>query len=92
MSVHLETPLSRVLGAKTALLVPIVYHGVGLGVLAAFDRGPEAGPFSATDEQLLQKAKQVGIGAALQPTNVRIIDSADELVHPKRRFEAVAIG
>jgi signal transduction histidine kinase len=41
-------------GAKTALLVPIVYHRIGLGVLAAFDRGPDAGPFTATDEQLLR--------------------------------------
>jgi polysaccharide biosynthesis transport protein len=28
-------------------------------------------------DQLLQKAKQVGIGAAMQPTNVRIVDAAE---------------
>lgn len=28
-------------------------------------------------EQLLQKAKQVGIGAAMQPTNVRVVDAAE---------------
>ena len=28
-------------------------------------------------EQLLQKAKQVGIGAALEPNNVRIVDGAE---------------
>jgi signal transduction histidine kinase len=41
-------------GAKTAVLVPIVYHRIGLGVLAAFDRGSDAGQFTATDEQLLR--------------------------------------
>src|SRR5581483_4584783 len=35
-------------------------------------------------EQLLQKAKQVGIGAALQPTNVRIIDGAEVPTRPSK--------
>lgn len=40
--------------ARAALLVPVLHRGSGLGVLAAFDRGPQAGPFSEEDEQLLR--------------------------------------
>jgi signal transduction histidine kinase len=40
--------------AQTALLVPMLHHGVGLGVLAAFDRGEAREPFTLTDEQLLR--------------------------------------
>jgi signal transduction histidine kinase len=39
--------------AHTALLVPMLNRGVGVGVLAAFDHGEEGGTFSAADEQLL---------------------------------------
>jgi polysaccharide biosynthesis transport protein len=35
-------------------------------------------------EQLLQKAKQVGIGAALEPNNVRIVDTAELPRRPTR--------
>lgn len=41
-------------GARTALLVPMSHRGQGIGVLAAFDRGPERRTFSAGDEQLLR--------------------------------------
>ncbi len=40
--------------ARTALLVPMLHHGTGIGVLAAFDHGSEAGVFSLADEQLLR--------------------------------------
>lgn len=40
--------------AGTALLVPMVHHGSGIGVLAAFDRAREGGEFSAGDEHLLR--------------------------------------
>lgn len=40
--------------AQAALLVPVLHRGAGLGVLAAFDRGPERDPFSEEDEQLLR--------------------------------------
>ena len=36
--------------AQTALLVPMVYRGDAVGVLAAFDRGQEGAPFDADDE------------------------------------------
>lgn len=40
--------------ARCALLVPMRHHGEKLGVLAAFDRGPEQEPFTAEDEQTLR--------------------------------------
>lgn len=39
--------------ARSALLVPMLYRGERVGVLIAFDRGQEAGAFTAEDEQLL---------------------------------------
>ena len=40
--------------AETALLVPMLHHRGGIGVLAAFDRGKLGGLFTAGDEQLLR--------------------------------------
>jgi signal transduction histidine kinase len=40
--------------AHTALLVPMLHRGAGLGVLAAFDRCEGGAQFSKADEQLLQ--------------------------------------
>ncbi|HEX6744955.1 MAG TPA: GAF domain-containing sensor histidine kinase [Solirubrobacteraceae bacterium] len=40
--------------ASTALLVPLVYRGQSLGVLAAFDRLVGDGAFTRDDEQLLE--------------------------------------
>jgi signal transduction histidine kinase len=39
--------------AHTALLVPMILRGRGIGVLAAFDRGARGAPFTESDEQLL---------------------------------------
>jgi signal transduction histidine kinase len=41
-------------GATTALLVPLVYRGTSLGVLAAFDRLGGDGAFTHDDEYLLE--------------------------------------
>jgi signal transduction histidine kinase len=40
--------------AQTALLVPMVYRGEAMGVLAAFDRGGNGDVFSEDDEQVLR--------------------------------------
>jgi two-component system, NarL family, sensor histidine kinase DevS len=40
--------------ARTALLVPMVYRGEAMGVLAAFDRGAEGDVFREDDEQMLR--------------------------------------
>jgi signal transduction histidine kinase len=41
-------------GAQTALLVPMLYRGNPVGVLAAFDRGEAGEAFSGDDEQMLR--------------------------------------
>ncbi len=40
--------------AQTALLVPMVYRGEPVGILAAFDHGTTQAPFSEDDEQMLR--------------------------------------
>ncbi len=49
--------------AHTALLVPLLQRGGGLGVLAAFDRGVEGRAFTAGDEQLLRTFAQSAANA-----------------------------
>jgi signal transduction histidine kinase len=39
---------------RTVLMVPMLYRGSGVGVLAAFDRRPDSAPFTGDDEQLLR--------------------------------------
>jgi signal transduction histidine kinase len=39
---------------RFALMVPMIHRGVGVGVLAAFDRGAECAEFTPEDEQLLR--------------------------------------
>jgi two-component system, NarL family, sensor histidine kinase DevS len=43
-----------VLDAHTALLVPMLYRGAAVGVLAAFDRGESSSVFDDDDEQMLR--------------------------------------
>jgi signal transduction histidine kinase len=43
-----------VIDAHTALLMPLIHKGAGLGVLVAFDRGTDGDSFSDADEQLLR--------------------------------------
>jgi signal transduction histidine kinase len=39
---------------RFALMVPMIHRGAGVGVLAAFDRGPDRAEFTPEDEQLLK--------------------------------------
>jgi signal transduction histidine kinase len=62
--------------SKTALLVPMVYRGDGLGVLAAFDRGDEGIVFSEDDEQLMRTfaasaATAVALAQSVQSDRLR---------------------
>jgi signal transduction histidine kinase len=59
-------------GAKTALLVPMVYRGAATGILAAFDRGEEAAMFTADDEQML---RTFAISAATAVAMARSVQS-----------------
>jgi signal transduction histidine kinase len=49
--------------AQTAMMVPMVHRGAGVGVLAAFDRGQSGGPFTSDDEQLLANFAQSAANA-----------------------------
>ncbi|HUA48754.1 MAG TPA: GAF domain-containing sensor histidine kinase [Solirubrobacteraceae bacterium] len=69
--------------AHSALLVPMPYRGSALGVLAAFDQGPEAGAFSPEDEQLLRTfaasaAQAVALNRSVEADRLRsTITAAD---------------
>jgi signal transduction histidine kinase len=49
--------------AHTALLVPILHRGVGIGVLAAFDHSKDVGEFGDEDERLLRAFAQSAANA-----------------------------
>jgi signal transduction histidine kinase len=62
--------------AQTALLVPMLYRGEGVGVLAAFDRGEEGSVFSEDDEQLMRTfaasaATAVALAQSVQADRLR---------------------
>ena len=69
--------------AHTALLVPMMHRGIGLGVLAAFDRGQDAEPFTAHDEQLLRTfaasaANAVAISRSVEADRLRSAIAASD--------------
>ena len=62
--------------AQTALLVPMLYRGDAVGVLAAFDRGEDGSVFSEDDEQLLRTfaasaATAVALAQSVQSDRLR---------------------
>jgi GAF domain-containing protein len=62
--------------AQTALLVPMLYRGQGVGVLAAFDRGEDGSVFSEDDEQLMRTfaasaATAVALAQSVQSDRLR---------------------
>ena len=62
--------------ARFALLVPMLHHGAGIGVLAAFDRGADPQEFTADDEELLRTfaasaANAVAINQSIQAERLR---------------------
>jgi signal transduction histidine kinase len=58
--------------ARTALLVPMLFRGDAVGVLAAFDRGEDGAGFSEDDEQML------GTFAASAATAVALAQSVQD--------------
>jgi signal transduction histidine kinase len=56
VSSRLRVPASElgVEDPRTALLVPMIHRGDAVGILAAFDRGEERGPFTGDDERMLR--------------------------------------
>jgi signal transduction histidine kinase len=62
--------------AQTALLVPMVYRGEAMGVLAAFDRGEDGSVFGEDDEQMLRTfaasaATAVALAQSVQADRLR---------------------
>jgi signal transduction histidine kinase len=62
--------------AQTALLVPMVYRGEALGVLAAFDHGEDGSGFGEDDEQMLRTfaasaATAVALAQSVQADRLR---------------------
>lgn len=75
--------------ARAALLAPLVYRGRGLGVLAAFDRGPAHAAFSEEDEATLRAfaasaATAVALAQAVQHDRLR--HSLDAAEAERRRW------
>jgi len=61
---------------QTALLVPLLYNGEGVGILAAFDRGEDGSVFSEDDEQLMRTfaasaATAVALAQSVQTDRLR---------------------
>jgi signal transduction histidine kinase len=69
--------------ARTALLVPMVYRGDAVGILAAFDRGHESDAFTEDDEQMLRTfaasaATAVALAQSVQADRLRSsLEAAD---------------
>ena len=62
--------------ARCGLFVPMLHHGTGIGVLAAFDRGPDQQEFTHDDEQLLRTfaasaANAVAINQSIEAERLR---------------------
>jgi signal transduction histidine kinase len=67
----------------TALLVPMLYRAEAVGVLAAFDRGPDCEAFTEEDEQLLRTfaasaATAVALAQSVQSDRLRSSMAAAE--------------
>jgi signal transduction histidine kinase len=56
--------------AHTALLVPMTHRGQTLGVVVAFDHGPDRGAFSDDDEQLMRTFAVTGANAVAMARSV----------------------
>jgi signal transduction histidine kinase len=61
---------------QTALLVPMLHRGDAVGILAAFDRGPDNGAFAQDDEQMLRTfaataATAVALAQSVQADRLR---------------------
>ena len=91
VAAHLRISAAQlgVLDAKTALLVPLVYRGRGLGALAAFDRGSAADAFTADDEATLRAFAASGATAVALAQTVqheRLRHSLDSAEAERRRW------
>jgi signal transduction histidine kinase len=69
--------------ARTALIVPMIHRGHGIGVLCALDRTPDRLPFTDSDEELMRTfaasaANAVAISRSVEADRLRAtIDAAE---------------
>ena len=86
VDMQLRIPADRlgVLDASVALLVPLVYRGRALGVLAAFDRMSGDEGFSSDDEQVM---RAFAASAATAVATARTVEE-DRLRHSLQAAEA----
>ena len=79
--------------AHTALLVPMTHRGQTVGVLAAFDRGPEHGAFSEEDEQLMRMFAATAANAVVAARSVEAdrLRSAMAAADEERRHWALEL-
>jgi signal transduction histidine kinase len=69
--------------AESALLVPMIHRGEALGILLAYDRGGDRGPFSAADEALMRTfgasaANAVAMSRSVEADRLRATIAAAE--------------
>jgi signal transduction histidine kinase len=80
---HVAPDWNGVPHAHSAVLVPMLHRGTGVGVLAAFDHGRERGAFSLADEQSLRTfaswaANAIAIHRNVEADRLRTAISAAE--------------
>ena len=67
---RLRFALAEHVGAATGLIVPLVFRGEAVGVLAAFDRTVAGPEFSAEDQRLMQAFAAAAATAVMTAQNV----------------------
>ena len=79
----------RTLGARTALVTPMIFHNRAIGILSAFDRVGGDGAFSEEDERLLQAfaaSAATAVATAQTATNDALRRSMQASEQERRRW------
>ncbi len=79
----------RRLGARTALVTPMIFHNRAIGILSAFDRTTGDGSFSEEDERLLQAfaaSAATAVATAQTATNNSLRRSMQASEQERRRW------
>lgn len=76
-------------GARSSMMVPLVFRGRGLGVVAALDRQHGGPDFTAQDEELLSAfatSAATAVATAQQVSESRLRDALDSAEQERRRW------
>jgi signal transduction histidine kinase len=84
---RLRFRLAELVGARTGLLVPLVFRDKGVGVAAAFDRTTEGPEFTAEDERLMEAfaASAATAVATAQTVEAQTLERSVEASELERR-------